>query len=179
MIRTRLNQSGSPKLRMAQQRAAEGVTDSACACAPHTLTPLRIQMKDVVTMARMVPVGIDFWASLRSPDRFEPAMMPAETDRHLSGWTQPGPQLQRRELKTTPAWGRCPQARPQRAQPITVWMWDGCCGHLGKAPSVPHTLHGDSESHHELRHSRDQSKAQPRHLPSIPKPEATSGCTRL
>lgn len=38
-------------------------------------------MKDVVTMAMMVPVGIDFWASLRSPDRFEPAMMPAETDR--------------------------------------------------------------------------------------------------
>lgn len=36
-------------------------------------------MKDVVTMAKMVPVGIDFWASLRSPDRFEPAMMPAET----------------------------------------------------------------------------------------------------
>lgn len=38
-------------------------------------------MKDVVTMAMMVPVGIDFWASLRSPDRFEPAMMPAETHR--------------------------------------------------------------------------------------------------
>lgn len=56
----------------------EGVTDSACACAPQTFTPLRIQRKDVVTMARMVPVGIDFWASLRSPDRFEPAMMPAE-----------------------------------------------------------------------------------------------------
>lgn len=40
--------------------------------------PLRIQMKDVVTMARMVPVGIDFWASLRSPERLDPAMIPAE-----------------------------------------------------------------------------------------------------
>lgn len=39
---------------------------------------LRIQMKDVVTMARMVPVGIDFWASLRSPERLDPAMIPAE-----------------------------------------------------------------------------------------------------
>ena len=38
----------------------------------------RIQMKDVVTMARMVPVGIDFWASLRSPERLDPAMIPAE-----------------------------------------------------------------------------------------------------
>jgi hypothetical protein len=27
-------------------------------------------------MARIVPVGIDFWASRRSPDRFEPAMIP-------------------------------------------------------------------------------------------------------
>lgn len=29
-------------------------------------------------MARMVPVGMDFWASRRSPERLEPAMMPAE-----------------------------------------------------------------------------------------------------
>lgn len=35
-------------------------------------------MKDVVTMARMVPVGMDFWASLRSPERLDPAMIPAE-----------------------------------------------------------------------------------------------------
>lgn len=27
-------------------------------------------------MARMVPVGMDFWASRRSPERLEPAMMP-------------------------------------------------------------------------------------------------------
>lgn len=27
-------------------------------------------------MARMVPVGIDFWASRRSPERLEPAMIP-------------------------------------------------------------------------------------------------------
>lgn len=36
-------------------------------------------MKDVVTMAKMVPVGMDFCASLRSPDRLEPAMMPVDT----------------------------------------------------------------------------------------------------
>lgn len=29
-------------------------------------------------MARMVPVGMDFWASRRSPERLEPAMMPGE-----------------------------------------------------------------------------------------------------
>lgn len=33
-------------------------------------------MKEVVAIARMVPMGIDFWASRKSPDRFEPAMMP-------------------------------------------------------------------------------------------------------
>lgn len=27
-------------------------------------------------MARMVPVGMDFWASRRSPDRLDPAMIP-------------------------------------------------------------------------------------------------------
>lgn len=42
----------------------------------------RIQMRDVVTMARMVPVGIDFCASLRSPERLDPAMIPVgNTDR--------------------------------------------------------------------------------------------------
>lgn len=29
-------------------------------------------------MARMVPVGMDFWASRRSPERLDPAMMPGE-----------------------------------------------------------------------------------------------------
>jgi hypothetical protein len=37
----------------------------------------RIQTAEVVAMARMVPVGMDFWASLRSPERLEPAMIPA------------------------------------------------------------------------------------------------------
>lgn len=36
----------------------------------------RIQMMEVVIIARMVPTGIDFWASRRSPDRFEPAIIP-------------------------------------------------------------------------------------------------------
>lgn len=38
----------------------------------------RIQMTDVVAIARMVPMGMDFWASLKSPDRFEPAMIPGQ-----------------------------------------------------------------------------------------------------
>lgn len=50
-----------------------------------TLDPPKIQMKDVVTMARMVPVGMDFWASLRSPDRLEPAMMPTEMEGERMG----------------------------------------------------------------------------------------------
>lgn len=36
----------------------------------------RIQIKEVVAIARMVPIGMDFWASLRSPERLEPAMIP-------------------------------------------------------------------------------------------------------
>lgn len=36
----------------------------------------RIQTSDVVTIARIVPTGMDFCASFRSPDLFEPAMMP-------------------------------------------------------------------------------------------------------
>lgn len=47
---------------------------------PEARTLSRIQMKDVVTMAKMVPVGMDFWASLRSPERLDPAMIPAEAD---------------------------------------------------------------------------------------------------
>lgn len=31
---------------------------------------------DVVVIAAIVPIGIDFWASRRSPDRLEPAMIP-------------------------------------------------------------------------------------------------------
>lgn len=31
---------------------------------------------EVVMMAARVPMGIDFWASLKSPDRFDPAMIP-------------------------------------------------------------------------------------------------------
>ncbi len=32
---------------------------------------------EVVTMAMMVPIGMDFWASARSPERLEPAIIPA------------------------------------------------------------------------------------------------------
>lgn len=34
---------------------------------------------EVVVMAAMVPIGIDFWASRRSPERLEPAMIPEQT----------------------------------------------------------------------------------------------------
>lgn len=34
---------------------------------------------EVVVMAAMVPMGIDFWASRRSPERLEPAMIPEQT----------------------------------------------------------------------------------------------------
>lgn len=39
----------------------------------------RIQMKEVVRMARMVPMGMDLWGSRRSPDLLEPAMIPGRT----------------------------------------------------------------------------------------------------
>lgn len=39
----------------------------------------RIQTVEVVVMAAMVPMGMDFWASRRSPERLEPAMIPEQT----------------------------------------------------------------------------------------------------
>ena len=36
----------------------------------------RIHNIDVVSVARMVPVGMDFCASFRSPDLLEPAIIP-------------------------------------------------------------------------------------------------------
>lgn len=36
----------------------------------------RIQTKEVVAIAAIVPVGIDFDASAKSPDRLDPAIMP-------------------------------------------------------------------------------------------------------
>ena len=38
----------------------------------------RIQTMEVVVMAAMVPMGMDFWASRRSPERLEPAMIPEQ-----------------------------------------------------------------------------------------------------
>lgn len=34
----------------------------------------------VVRMAAIVPIGILFWASAKSPDRFEPAIIPVGTN---------------------------------------------------------------------------------------------------
>lgn len=39
---------------------------------------------EVVRMARMVPMGMERWASFRSPDRFEPAMIPEEKKQKTS-----------------------------------------------------------------------------------------------
>lgn len=46
-----------------------------------TLSPpykKRIHTMDVVSWAARVPAGIDFWASAKSPDRLEPAIIPAK-----------------------------------------------------------------------------------------------------
>lgn len=47
-------------------------------------TVQRIQIKEVVEIAKIVPVGIDFWASLRSPDLFEPAIIPGEKKKKVT-----------------------------------------------------------------------------------------------
>ncbi len=44
---------------------------------------VRIQTKDVVPMAAMVPMGIDFCASARSPERLEPAMIPVHDGKKI------------------------------------------------------------------------------------------------
>lgn len=49
-------------------------------------------MMEVVAMARMVPMGMDFWASRKSPERFEPAMMPGG-ERRDSDVKQTGNQM--------------------------------------------------------------------------------------
>lgn len=49
-------------------------------------------MKEVVRIANMVPIGMDLWASLRSPDLLEPAMIPeikhTQTHTHARRHTQ-------------------------------------------------------------------------------------------
>lgn len=43
------------------------------------LGPKRIHTRDVSDVASMVPVGIDFCASARSADLFEPAIIPEQS----------------------------------------------------------------------------------------------------
>lgn len=50
----------------------------------------RIQTVEVVVMAAMVPMGIDFWASRRSPERLEPAMIPEQVIRKKSDRREQG-----------------------------------------------------------------------------------------
>lgn len=47
-----------------------------CIDCTYWLRVYRIQMKEVVRIANMVPIGMDLWASLRSPDLLDPAIMP-------------------------------------------------------------------------------------------------------
>ena len=43
-------------------------------------------------MAASVPIGMDFWASLRSPDLLDPAMIPGgeREDNHTDLWRRGG-----------------------------------------------------------------------------------------
>lgn len=68
--------SSQPLLSQPDEAAA---SETLCLALPsHSgpRQPCRIQTAEVVAMARIVPVGIDFWASRRSPERLEPAMIP-------------------------------------------------------------------------------------------------------
>lgn len=47
----------------------------------------RIQMKEVVRIANMVPNGMDLWASLRSPDLLDPAIIPEIKHKHTHAHT--------------------------------------------------------------------------------------------
>lgn len=38
---------------------------------------------DVVKIAHIVPIGIDFWASAKSPERFEPAIIPVTDGKNI------------------------------------------------------------------------------------------------
>lgn len=46
----------------------------------------RIQMKEVVRIANMVPIGMDLWASLRSPDLLDPAIIPEIKHKHTHAY---------------------------------------------------------------------------------------------
>ena len=46
---------------------------------------IRIQTKAVVKMADIVPTGIDFWASSKSPDLLDPAIMPEKGRKDIYG----------------------------------------------------------------------------------------------
>lgn len=43
----------------------------------------RIQTMEVVRIARMVPIGMERWASFKSPERLEPAMIPASKQKKI------------------------------------------------------------------------------------------------
>ena len=50
------------------------------------LSSVRIQQNEQVSVAAMVPIGIDFCGSRRSPDMFEPVMMPITQLPQAGNW---------------------------------------------------------------------------------------------
>lgn len=51
-------------------------------------------MKEVVRMAMMVPMGMDLWASRRSPDLLEPAIIPERENQRTPSSAQSSAQTQ-------------------------------------------------------------------------------------
>lgn len=49
----------------------------------------RIQMMEVVRIARMVPTGMERWASFKSPERLDPAMIPERRRREKRSIEKP------------------------------------------------------------------------------------------
>lgn len=45
---------------------------------------------EVVRMARIVPIGMERWASFKSPERLEPAMIPEQTQKNIKKLTSYG-----------------------------------------------------------------------------------------
>lgn len=49
-------------------------------------------------MARIVPMGIERWASFRSPERFEPAMIPGKERERVSKRTRMSERLRETDV---------------------------------------------------------------------------------
>lgn len=72
-------------------------------------------------MARMVPVGIDFWASRRSPERLEPAMIPVNRGGARTGSTRD--QTEQEERTPGPESGSLGPS-PGIATGVRTWVYE-------------------------------------------------------